>query len=130
MNSREEMRFKRLWGAISLALILAIAIATVACTDSLDGAEPESGVTEVEVDDNRFSPRAIEVSVGTEVTWNWVGERAHNVVGEDFDSGTQESGTFTHRFESSGTYDYSCTVHPGMTGRVVVVDKEGNASEP
>ena len=48
------------------------------------------------------------------------GEHGHNVVGDDFDSGIQESGTFAHRFKSSGTYDYRCTVHSGMTGRVVV----------
>lgn len=107
-----------------LALI-ALAAMLVACS-SLDDEEPATGVTEVEVRDNSFSPRVIEVPTGSEITWEWTGRRDHNVVGEGWSSDVQDEGTFTHRFDESGTFDYVCTLHGGMDGRVIVTDGSGN----
>jgi len=49
------------------------------------------------------------------------GSVPHDVV---FDSGPaslqQSDGTWEHRFGRPGTYDYRCTIHPQMTGKVVV----------
>ncbi|MUV90814.1 halocyanin domain-containing protein [Halapricum sp. CBA1109] len=76
-----------------------------------------------------FGPAAMQVAAGTTVTWEWTGEgQAHNVVHEDgtFESqSTAEEGfTFSHTFESTGTYRYVCTPHrsQGMKAVVVVTD--------
>ena len=88
----------------------------------LDPGEPVIGVSDVAVEDNDFSPRAIQVPAGTTVTWQWQGEEEHNVVGDAFESPTQSEGTFAQTFSEPGTHGYECTLHFGMTGEVVVTD--------
>jgi plastocyanin len=68
-----------------------------------------------------FSPRTVTIKRGDTVTWRWRdGGIAHNVTSSRFRSGTKSSGTFSVRFRNAGTFGYRCTIHPGMTGRVVV----------
>ena len=82
---------------------------------------PVRGVTTVDAKDLKFLPPAIEVPPGTEVTWRFVdGSVPHNVKGDGFASETQSRGTFSHRFERAGDYRYTCDLHAGMEGRVVV----------
>jgi plastocyanin len=85
-------------------------------------AAPVTGVTQVAAKDNKFTPPAMQVPAGTEVTWTFKDRFApHDVTGDGWKSGKpQRSGTFTHTFDKPGTYPYRCTVHDGMTGRVVV----------
>jgi len=47
----------------------------------------------------------------------------HNVVAVDrrFTSPVLDTGEqYSHRFDTAGTYDYFCSLHPRMTGRIVV----------
>ena len=82
--------------------------------------DPVSGVTEVAVKDNSFGPNSIEIPPDTTVTWTWVGNNDHNVHGDGLGSPVQDEGAYEYTFEESGTYDYECTLHPGMKGRVIV----------
>lgn len=76
----------------------------------------------VSVTNNQFTPPDIQVSPGTTVTWTWVPDASsHNVTFNDgVVSGDKTSGTFTRTFSSGGTFPYSCTLHPGMSGTVTV----------
>ena len=109
-----------------LPLLLVLTFTLAACqsgsaTSSAADAPPVRGVTTVEAKDLRFNPAAIEVKPGTEVTWRFVdGSVPHNVKGDGFASKTQSRGTFSHRFAQPGEYRYTCTLHAGMAGRVVV----------
>jgi plastocyanin len=48
-----------------------------------------------------------------------------------FDSGNLESGDdFEYRFDTAGTFPYFCTLHPSMTGEVVVVEQTPDAYLP
>ncbi len=107
---------------ILLATAGLLAACLVACEgQSLDEVEPVDGVTEVAVKDNEYEARVIRVPAGTEVTWIWEGGARHNVVGDGgFQSELLREGTFTHMFDAPGTYNYLCTLHGGMTGRVIV----------
>jgi plastocyanin len=79
------------------------------------------GATRVELRDNRFHPAVIQVKPGQTVTWSFDdGGATHNVKGKGWGSGNQASGTFRHTFTAPGSYRYSCTLHPGMNGRVDV----------
>jgi plastocyanin len=108
------------------ALLLAAAL-LAGCAGSGGGRDaaadqPASGVTTVVAKDVRFSPPAIQVPAGTEVAWSFQdGQVPHDVQGDGWGSGKpQRSGTFRHAFDRPGTYEYACTLHPRMTGRVVV----------
>jgi plastocyanin len=84
---------------------------------------PVRGVTTVVAKDLKFETPAIEVPPGTEVTWRFEdGSVPHNVKGKGFASETLSRGSYSHRFEQPGEYRYTCDLHAGMDGRVVVSD--------
>jgi len=87
--------------------------------------EAKVGVTDIDVALSGFGPEAVRVPAGTTVTWHFDDSIEHDVVsdgGNDpFRSERLTNGTFAHTFTDPGTYDYVCTLHPGvMRGRVVV----------
>jgi plastocyanin len=113
--------------ALLVPAVLAAAVVLAGCGGGDGGgagsdAAPATGVTEVAAKDNRFTPAAIQVPAGTTVTWRFEdGFVPHDVKADGFTSGDpRRKGTFTHTFDRPGTYPYRCTVHDGMTGRVVV----------
>jgi plastocyanin len=77
----------------------------------------------VSVDDNVFVPAAVTIDVGGTVTWNWTGSNPHTVTADDgsFESAQQTTGSFTHTFDTAGTFGYFCEVHgQAMSGTVTV----------
>lgn len=89
-----------------------------------------TGAGSVRMEDNRFGPATLTVRAGTTVTWVNVGRVIHTATARDgsFDSGfVQPGGRFSRRFDTPGTYEYYCTVHPEMVGRIVVTDASGSA---
>jgi plastocyanin len=81
--------------------------------------------------DNTFSPASVTIGPGESVAWEWAeGVGRHNVVpdaGEPPSSGVLRDGpfTYTHTFNTPGTYRYYCAAHGapggvGMSGIVVV----------
>jgi plastocyanin len=76
----------------------------------------------VEVVDLAFSPEATEIKAGDTVAWRWDRARIeHDVSFKDAPaSPIQRSGSWQRTFDTPGTYDYVCTLHANMKGRVVV----------
>lgn len=106
-----------------LALALTAGLALTACTDdggAAAAAPTATGGTTVELAKLRFEPEALRVPAGTEVTWVWTDGLAHNVVGEGFKSEVMRGGRFRHTFDEPGEVAYTCTLHPGMDGTIVV----------
>ena len=102
-------------------LVVSLLVTAAACgggDDDGSSADAEPGT--VTITDNKFSPKETTIAVGDTVTWTWEGSAAHNVTGPGFESELQSKGEFEHTFEEAGEIDYVCTVHPGMTGKVVV----------
>jgi plastocyanin len=78
---------------------------------------------EVKIDNFSFGPATVTVPAGTTVTWTNRDDIPHTVVSTDgaFKSkviDTDEKFSFT--FSKPGTYPYFCSIHPKMTGKVVV----------
>ncbi len=80
---------------------------------------------EVKIDNFSFGPVTLTVPVGTTVTWTNRDDIPHTVVSTDdpkaFKSkvlDTDEKFSFT--FSKPGTFPYFCSVHPKMTGKVIV----------
>ena len=70
-----------------------------------------------------YMPSAIQVSPGTTVTWTNNDYVVHTVTDTagTFDSDLiQPQNTWKHTFDSKGTYNYFCTLHPWMKGEVIV----------
>lgn len=105
-----------------IAAVLTGATLASACSGTGDGPDAASAVAtgDVAVVDNDFEPAAIEIEPGDSVTWTWEGGNDHDVVGDDFRSEVQRTGTFTHTFDAAGQYPYVCRLHGGMRGVVVV----------
>ena len=77
----------------------------------------------VTLNSNSFSPTLVNLAKGGTVVWLWADTTStHNVTFNDplLSSATKNSGSHTITFQSSGTFNYACTVHPGMTGSIVV----------
>ena len=82
-----------------------------------------SAPAEVKVDNFSFGPGTLTVAVGTTVTWTNRDDIPHTVVSTDgvFKSkvlDTDEKFSFT--FNKPGAFPYFCSIHPKMTGKVVV----------
>jgi plastocyanin len=69
-----------------------------------------------------FSPEVIEVPQGANVTWRNNGTVAHTVTFQTptFSVVLQPGHSTFHVFNQSGTFDYVCTFHHNMVGRVIV----------
>src|ERR687892_592655 len=82
------------------------------------------GAAEVSMEGIAFQPAEVTVSAGDTVTWTNNDSVGHDVTADAFSSGDPGAmaggDTFEHTFEEAGTFDYVCTVHPGMEGSVVV----------
>lgn len=89
-----------------------------------DSDEETSGVVvEVTIEDFKFDPAPIRISVGDTVTWTNFDSATHTATsnGAEFDSGYLKKGeSFSFTFEQKGTFDYICTIHPYMEGTVIV----------
>ena len=79
--------------------------------------------TRVVVDNFSFAPATATVPVGTTVTWTNHDDIPHNVVNPEqkFKSRVLDTDeAFSHTFGVAGTFKYYCSIHPRMTGQVVV----------
>ena len=74
----------------------------------------------VKVADDVFRAKTVTINKGNTVTWRWVGDNPHNVKFKGFSSKVQVNGTYKHTFRKRGTFRYVCTIHSGMTGKVIV----------
>jgi amicyanin len=81
------------------------------------------GSNAVTIDNFKFDPATLTVPVGTTVTWTNNDEEPHTIAAKDgsFHSPTLDTkGTYSFTFSKPGSYDYICSIHPFMTGTVVV----------
>jgi plastocyanin len=125
----------RTWRLALVAGLLLVAGAAVAPVLAQGGAVSIVGLA--------FQPSTITVAVGDTVTWTTTesigaqhtvtsGKPGGSDVGKEFDSGfgLQNNGdSYKFTFQTAGTYDYFCQVHPSqMTGQVIVTAAGGSAA--
>ena len=120
---------------IRFAAALAVAAFAVAATlpaASARAAETEVKI-EVKIDNFAFAPQRIVVQAGTTVTWTNADDAPHTVVSTTklFKSSALDTADkFSSTFATPGTYEYFCSLHPHMTGTVVVeAAAAGNAAQ-
>src|SRR3954470_9919951 len=96
----------------------------IAITDMpLESEMPTGDAHEVAVDNFSFTPATTSVPVGTTITWTNRDDVPHVVASTEqkFKSPVLDTdGKFSHLFDAPGAYNYFCSLHPKMTGRIVV----------
>jgi plastocyanin len=85
--------------------------------------QPSTANAAVKIDNFVFGPQTLTVPVGTTVTWTNSDDIPHTSVSTEgvFKSKVLDTDEkFSYTFTKAGTYPYYCTIHPKMTGTVVV----------
>jgi plastocyanin len=108
-------------GLLSTAMVAVLLLSAASSYSSVK--TPQPATAEVKVDNFSFGPATLTVAVGTTVTWTNRDDIPHTIVSTEkvFKSkvlDTDEKFSFT--FDKAGTYPYFCSIHPKMTGSVVV----------
>ena len=83
----------------------------------------------MDIDQFTFLPQRITVKAGTTVTWINEDDVPHTIVSSSkvFKSKALDTADkFSFTFTTPGTYDYFCSLHPHMTGAVVVEAASGS----
>lgn len=117
----------------TLALVLAVAIVPAsaeefnASVNITGGSEASQSCVSAK---SCYDPDTITVQPNTVISWANIDNTAHTVTSgspSDNNTGTVfdsdmigPGGTYSFIFISSGTYDYFCSIHPWMTGEVIV----------
>ena len=86
-------------------------------------AAPAPAAAAVQIDNFTFKAPVTTVKVGTTVTWTNGDDIPHTVVSKDgvFKSQVLDTGDrFSFTFAKPGQFGYFCSLHPHMTGTIVV----------
>jgi plastocyanin len=117
--TKQNVRIASVVMPVMIAMLLLFAGSSrVAASD-----QPSAANVVVKIDNFVFGPQAITVPVGTTVTWTNSDDIPHTAVSTDgvFKSKVMDTDEkFSYTFTKVGTYSYYCSVHPKMTGQVVV----------
>jgi plastocyanin len=117
------MKSKSVWIS-GMAMAVIVALGLLLAGSSNVGANTQQPATMgVKIDNFSFGPTTLTVGVGTTVTWSNRDDIPHTVVSTDkvFKSKVMDTDEkFSYTFAKAGTYPYFCSVHPKMTGTIVV----------
>jgi plastocyanin len=113
---------------ISSVLLLALVITgcgnqatntnTSTATNNTNGTAAANAVT---IQNFAFNPASLTVKAGTTVTWTNMDSTIHRIKSATFNSSDLNQGdTFQFQFNTPGTYNYSCAIHPSMQGTITV----------
>jgi plastocyanin len=109
---------------LGVAAVLALVLAFGAVRPRpAAAAQMQPGANAVNIDNFMFTPMELTVPVGATVTWTNKDDVPHTVVSVDhlFKSKALDTDdTFSYTFPNAGTYEYFCSVHPRMTGKIIV----------
>jgi plastocyanin len=111
---------------IGVATALAVAMATLIPVGTARAAAAD---TDVRIDEFTFAPQRVTVKAGTTVTWINGDDVPHTIVASNklFKSKALDTkDRFSFTFTTPGTYEYFCSLHPHMTGAIVVEAATGS----
>jgi plastocyanin len=101
---------------LSTVAVLALAIT--------GASQPASTATKaVKITATAFSPKNVTINSGDAVKWTNTDTKNHQVIANNgaFASGTiGPNKTYSHTFNSAGTFNYHDALHPSLTGKIVV----------
>jgi plastocyanin len=114
----------------SVFTVLAVGLSMAGSFVYAQGASVTIQPNSATLGDKAYVPNPAEVKVGESVTWTNGDSQIHTATsgavgaedsGSVFDSSIlSPNATFDFTFDTAGEYDYYCTLHPQMFGKVVV----------
>jgi plastocyanin len=113
-------------GVLGLLAGAGVSVAVLAAPASQQSAE-------VKIDNFTFAPQSVTVKAGTTVTWLNEDDIPHTVAatGKAFKSKVLDTDDkFSFTFTTAGTFEYFCSLHPHMTGTIVVEGAGGGGAAP
>jgi plastocyanin len=118
------MTKKNVWAAgLAAPLMIAVLLLSVNSPTVAANDQPSAVNAEVKIDNFVFGPQTLTVPVGATVTWTNKDDIPHTSVSTEgvFKSKVLDTDEkFSYTFTKAGTYSYYCTIHPKMTGKIVV----------
>ena len=109
-------RAAMLLGALGAAATLVVAAPRAPSADATKSAE-------IQIANFHYTPPTLVVAPGTTVTWKNADDSPHSVREKDgkFKSAALDTDDkFSQTFAAPGEYEYFCSIHPYMTGKIVV----------
>jgi len=118
------MTIKHVWFAVlAMPVMIAVLLLLAESPRVTANNQPSATNAEVKIDNFSFGPQTVTVPVGATVTWINRDDIPHTSVSTEgvFKSKVMDTAErFSYRFDKAGTYSYYCSIHPKMTGKVVV----------
>lgn len=114
-----ETSSRRLWLRMAV-LVLVLVSFSFASSAALTA---ENKPVKISIINFQFTPAEVTIAPGESVTWVNDDGAPHGLEYNDGSSGNDlllPGESYNRRFDQPGTYDYNCSVHPYMTGRVIV----------
>lgn len=115
---------KHLWLlCVTIGILLTSLLTLAVCAHMAHAATAANEGVKVSIANFAFEPAEITIAPGESVTWTNDDGAPHGLEYNDGAPGTDlllPGASFSRRFDQPGTYDYNCSVHPYMTGHVVV----------
>lgn len=102
-------------------IVISVILISFGCKK--DDSSPIQQSNEVWIQNSAFTPNTLTVPLNTTIIWTNKDAVTHTVTSNSdlFDSGNiGNGGVYKHQFTVSGTYSYRCTIHPSMTGTIIV----------
>jgi plastocyanin len=115
--------------ASHIRVATALAVAVFAVATALPAASAHVAETEVKIDNFAFAPQRVVVKAGTTVIWIDDDDIPHTVASSAklFKSNALDTkDKFSFTFTTAGAYEYFCSLHPHMTGTIVVEAATGS----
>jgi plastocyanin len=94
-------------------------------------AAAQQRAVELKIDNFAFAPQRVTVKAGTTVTWTNNDDIPHTVTSSDKlvkSKALETNDKFSFTFTTPGDYEYFCSLHPHMTGTIVVEAASGGSA--
>lgn len=120
-----------LMGAFLLGVLIAAAVSISLRAGKAAAADPSQA--KIDIDNFTFAPQQLVVKAGTTVIWRNRDDIPHAVASSTraFKSKALDTDdTYAFTLPTAGTYEYFCSLHPQMTGTIVVEGQIGGDAMP
>ncbi len=109
---------KRLVFGILALMILAVLLS--GCQQSAPQTTAPVETSKILIKDFAFNPQSVTVKAGTKVTWTNLDDVNHVLKSNFFEQTLYPGDSYSYTFNQTGTYNYSCLIHPSMKGTIIV----------